>query len=269
MHVDTYGIELTAYEEEHIESYFQPFQNECRAFGRLKEFSMEHLGVRCHGYIILNETQLDFMRSKYNFDRWDYDPEYDEHQPVRAIVKDIVYMGQDLPEQEYIALHVTPKTVPKMLEDLKFMHQLGITIKDIDFNNYIHNKFLDLSHAWTAPHPLLIKGKDPEKFPPLRRAINDAFSMDDFIDAWNEHNPRQKIWKRFLPHRSYRYRLRPRGKYKYHWGYRPEEFTYESAARRFKIDPLKFKGEDAPLVEEFKAVLPKVSTEVALVLRPP
>lgn len=222
---------------------------------------MEHLGVRCHGYITLNETQLAFMRSKYDFDLWDFDQEYDENEPVRAIVKDIVYMGRELPEKEYIALHITPKTVPKMVNDLKSMHQLGICISDIAFQNYIHNKFVDLSHAWTVPHPLLIKGEDPYEFPPLRRATNDAWLMDDFIDIWNEHNPRQIIWRRLLPERSLHLRLRPRErKRKVCWRYRPEEFTYESAAKIFKIDPLKFRREDMPLVEGPKAPKPKSST---------
>ncbi len=235
MSEETYGVELESDDEEYVEGYFQPFQCECRAFGRLKEFGMEHLGVRCYGYITLTDTHLAFMRSKYDFESWDYDPAYHEHKPVRAIVKELVYMGHDLSEKEYVALHVSPKTVPKMIKDLKAMHRLGISINDVDFDNYIHGKFLDLSHAWTAPHPLLLKHKDPTNFPPLLEAKNDAMKMDEFIDIWNEWYPNRWIWNRLLPNPEYTQKLRPRKRRNNVWNIRPEHFTYESVSRRFKI----------------------------------
>lgn len=196
---------------------------------------MEHLGVRCYGYITLNDTHLAFMRKKYDFKHWFYDPKFHKHEPVRAIVKELVYMPRDdLPEEEYVALHVTPKTVSKMFKDLKTMHHLGISINDVDFENYIHGKFVDLSHAWTAPHPLLLKGKNPREFPPLRGAKEDAMKMDEFIDNWNACYPDQWIWNRLLPNPSYIRKLRRRKGRKTWWDVRPENFTYESAAKRFK-----------------------------------
>ncbi|CAJ2509226.1 Uu.00g142520.m01.CDS01 [Anthostomella pinea] len=96
---NTFGQELDFAERE---NYFEPFQNECRAYGRLKEFGWEDLTFKCFGYILLEQTHLTFLKRTYeNFYKcdWDYDSdeEYCRKEPVRAIVKEFV----DIPKTEH------------------------------------------------------------------------------------------------------------------------------------------------------------------------
>jgi hypothetical protein len=42
-------------------NYMDPFNNECRVYGRLKETNKEHLAIECHGYLIFTP---EYLRTK-------------------------------------------------------------------------------------------------------------------------------------------------------------------------------------------------------------
>lgn len=43
--------------------YSDPFNNECRAFGRLREAGCEDLAVKCFGYVLLDEESEQQLHS--------------------------------------------------------------------------------------------------------------------------------------------------------------------------------------------------------------
>ncbi|KAK3901226.1 kinetochore Sim4 complex subunit FTA2-domain-containing protein [Staphylotrichum tortipilum] len=114
--------------------YLDPFNCECRAYGRLRAEQREDLAVGAHGYLLLTPEQEAEMR-------------WEEHLgvPVRAIVKDLAL--EDKPW--------TPAQQPALWRDLEDLHALGILVRDITVFNYVGGKLVDLGHAWTMPHPCL------------------------------------------------------------------------------------------------------------------
>lgn len=136
-------------------NYLDPFNCECRAYGRLKQENREDLSVRVHGYILLtsdqersitddqeeDEDSLDALDGNGPWGRW----EWHRGLPLRAIVKDL--LSFDVKHNIY--------DVHKMYIDLKAFHELGILIRDLHPDNYLGGKLIDLSRAWTMYHPCL------------------------------------------------------------------------------------------------------------------
>ncbi|KAH6623928.1 kinetochore Sim4 complex subunit FTA2-domain-containing protein [Chaetomium tenue] len=136
--------------------YIDPFNCECRAYGRLKEENREHLATPAHGYLLLRPDQeLEITKLIVGPD---HTPEEDaraqggriwnrheEHRSlqIRAIVKDIA-KGTD---------PFATADVPKMWSDLEALHAVGILVHDVHAYNYIGGKLIDFSRAWTTPHP--------------------------------------------------------------------------------------------------------------------
>jgi hypothetical protein len=140
--------------------YFDPFNCECRAYGRLKAAGREELAVQAHGYLLLSpqqEAEVAARISAIDSDESDTDNEagktknpwgrMGEHsgQPVHAIVKNFVDDGH----------HFTASQVPDLWKDLEDFRTLGILVRDIKIGNYLGGKILDFSRAWTVPHPSL------------------------------------------------------------------------------------------------------------------
>ncbi|KAL2195943.1 kinetochore Sim4 complex subunit FTA2-domain-containing protein [Corynascus similis CBS 632.67] len=118
--------------------YFDPFNCECRAYGRLNDAKREDLAVKAHGYLLLTPQQeADLERrmtgnphpvsganagelTGHNFWNW-----YEQHRglPVRAIVKELV------------------------------LHSLGILVGDTHGGNYLCGKLVDFSRSLTMYHP--------------------------------------------------------------------------------------------------------------------
>ncbi|KAF4970752.1 hypothetical protein FSARC_2265 [Fusarium sarcochroum] len=149
-----------------FESRFTPFENECRAFGRLQEAGCEHLAVKIHGYVALELTKvidqkLQVARSKM---RWPYlelvDFLSNGDGPTMGIVKDWVDMAEcdneDLRERYDRITQINQ--FPRMLEDLHELHKSGIVVRDLKSDQYVNGILVDLSFAMTVPHPY---GPDP------------------------------------------------------------------------------------------------------------
>lgn len=144
--------------------YFDPFNCECRAYGRLKEEKREDLAVKAYGYLLLTLGQEDDLARKvtgepslpphtnadelngYNFWR-----RHEQHRglPVRAIVKELV------PRKA-----LDPNQAQGMWADLQALHSVGIFVGDTHGGNYLGGKLVDFSRSWTMYHPALVQIHD-------------------------------------------------------------------------------------------------------------
>ncbi|RKL47714.1 hypothetical protein BFJ72_g1945 [Fusarium proliferatum] len=147
--------------------HFTPFENECRAFGRLKDVGREDLAVKVHGYVALNCTdviaeKLQAARSKmicpYAKLEWFLSI---ENGVSLGIVKDWVdeveYDDEDTNELYQQVVQVSH--FPRMLEGLHELHKHGIVVKDLSDRQYVNGTLVDLSMSSTVPHPF---GPDPD-----------------------------------------------------------------------------------------------------------
>lgn len=136
--------------------YSDPFNCECRVYGRLKEENHEELAIRAHGYVLLSKDQERRVTEGLgeHFTDWEKHPEplscdglfwrweVHRHEPLRAIVKD--YVEAPTP---WIA-----SQIPQMYADLEELHKLGILVRDIHQGNYLGGKLVDFSMAWAMYH---------------------------------------------------------------------------------------------------------------------
>ncbi|KAK3292461.1 kinetochore Sim4 complex subunit FTA2-domain-containing protein [Chaetomium fimeti] len=133
--------------------YFDAFSCECRAYGRLKEEGREDLAVPAHGYLFLTPKQEArittkivgcITESELDGDLWRRSEET-RHLPIRAIVKELA--------TDFVPFR--PSDVTGMWGGLQDFHRLGILVRDVTVFNYMGGKLVDLSRAWTWPHPAL------------------------------------------------------------------------------------------------------------------
>lgn len=140
--------------------YFDPFNCECRAYGRLKKRQRENLAVKAYGYLLLTPQQETELARKVTgnpsllshasagtLDGDNFWKRYEEHrgQPVRAIVKELV--SGKAPN---------PHDAQRMWADLDNLHSLGIFVRDTHGGNYLGGKLVDFSRSWTMYHPALV-----------------------------------------------------------------------------------------------------------------
>ncbi|KAL8836998.1 MAG: hypothetical protein Q9176_005999 [Flavoplaca citrina] len=129
----------------HLDHYFDPFYNECRAYGRLIEKNLNgQVAVRCHGYMMLSAEYEDTLEDQFVMNGWnrlaeEYDEPPSKRQPLRAIVKDLV-------------LEDTVWKPRVMLSHLKRMRKHGVFVMDIKPENYKGGMLVDFSIALTEPH---------------------------------------------------------------------------------------------------------------------
>ena len=141
--------------------YFDPFNCECRAYGRLGEEKREHLAVKAYGYLLLTPQQETDLSQKvtgessllphanagklngYNFWR-----RHEQHRglSVRAIVKELV------PREA-----LNPNQAQGMWAGLQALHSLGIFVGDTHGGNYLGGKLADFSRSWTMYHPAMVQ----------------------------------------------------------------------------------------------------------------
>ncbi|KAI1264502.1 kinetochore Sim4 complex subunit FTA2-domain-containing protein [Xylariaceae sp. FL1019] len=187
---DDQGVELT---DDEWENYFWPFPNECRAYGRLKEFHQEHLAFKCYGYLKIEGSHFEFLREVYNDfagRHWYYVPELEECQEksLHAIVKELVTIPDGV---HRLDLSMNRRMARRAIKNLDSLHKLGICDLDINEDNFMMGKQLDFSTAMTAPHPFLTR-KHGDSFKPLREAELDRGALDELIRDWNERHPNEQ-----------------------------------------------------------------------------
>ncbi|KAH8756245.1 kinetochore Sim4 complex subunit FTA2-domain-containing protein [Diaporthe sp. PMI_573] len=165
--------------------YLDPFNCECRAYGRLKQEDREDLAVRVYGYITLTREQekavteasgeewVDWEKHPKPLDcdgifqRW----ETHRHQRLRAIVKEYIPSPEPW----------TASQIPQMYTDLETLHALGILVRDIHPGNYLGGKLVDFSRAWTMYHICLDRSTPGG----LHRArLEEPSKFEEMIDMW-------------------------------------------------------------------------------------
>jgi hypothetical protein len=127
-------------------SYLDPFNCECRAFGRLKEEGREDLAVKTYGDLLLTSKQETILTKRvlgWDSDDGSYEDEaytiagrngnntwgrFEQHRqlPIRAIVKELV---DDKPFEAAQLLQLWP--------ELEELHKLGILVGDVHGGNYL------------------------------------------------------------------------------------------------------------------------------------
>ncbi|KAL9630621.1 MAG: hypothetical protein Q9204_004627 [Flavoplaca sp. TL-2023a] len=133
---------------DHLDHYFDPFYNECRAYGRLIAENLNgQVAVRCHGYMMLSAEHEDTLDNQFEMNGWnrlaeEYDEPPSKRQPLRAIIKDLV-----LEDTVW-----KPRVAVRMLSHLKTMRKHGVYVMDIKPSNYKGGKLVDFSIALTEPH---------------------------------------------------------------------------------------------------------------------
>ncbi|KFA56191.1 hypothetical protein S40293_00141 [Stachybotrys chartarum IBT 40293] len=156
-------------------NYSDPFNRECRAFGRIQEAGLNGtLSIECFGYVLLDEDHertmmdqfshedLDFLGEATSY--WPIDPALRSRfvssagklPPIRGIVKEF---GQNLNV-------FTTLTARYALRDTKALHRIGIFGLDARMDQLLNYRPTDFSVATTLPHylfsPELIPSVSPD-----------------------------------------------------------------------------------------------------------
>lgn len=179
--------------------HLNPFNAECRAFGRLKEMGCEDAAVRVYGYVDIDMTEaveqkirdampgcFDDPRSAHFIESVDVmlcrvGPDWNAGLPTMAIVKDWVEAAPDF-RTDMIA---QGKSFRRILQNLHKLHRCGIVVRDISDAQFVNGVLVDLSHARTTPH---VFGPDSGIRPAWEwasMAAYDLYSLQEMIDWWN------------------------------------------------------------------------------------
>jgi len=181
--------------------YSEPFNAECRAFGRLRDEGYEDLALPCFGYLLLDEQHERQMMDRFsdleltfngNPDNMVPDDIRGNHlgrdgrpPPIRGIVKEL--------GQGYEPLRT--KGARRLLRDIIQLQQLGIIYLDVAFRQLVNGRFADFSTAVTTPHfltsPELNPLLTPEwisamEFELFQYSISDFWDFDNMVRYWNE-----------------------------------------------------------------------------------
>ncbi len=146
---------------QHYLDFYDPFNCECRAYGRLLAEQRTDLAVRAHGYLLLTPDQEAEITTAVSSEPYipDIDrpilngrgvwarQEENRYLPIHAILKDLVPDDTE---------PFTPDQMDGMWRDLQDLHRLGILVRDVRVGNYLGGKLIDFSRAWTAPHPRFV-----------------------------------------------------------------------------------------------------------------
>lgn len=192
--------------------YMEPFNCECRAYGRLQDSGYaDDMAIKCLGYVLLDEETERAMMEQFDAEDLVFDgiEEYDtgeirahfQQPPLRGIVKKL---GCPLVKDHEV---LTTPLARRMLRDTTRLHQLGIISVDIASRQYIDGKLADFSTTVTAPHPMLT----PELNPGLssrhlqmmeqarfNMCIKDFIDRDIAVSRWNKRgggrdNPKARV----------------------------------------------------------------------------
>ncbi|KAL2164002.1 hypothetical protein VTH06DRAFT_3216 [Thermothelomyces fergusii] len=166
----------------HEIDFLDPFNCECRVYGRLKQEGREDLAVRAYGYLLLTpEQEAEVAKRARGTEIHPHIPanaktvldgrnfwerrEIHRHLPVRAIVKELVTDRNPF----------DPSKLRNLWQDLEDLHKLGILVRDICPRNYMASgKLIDFSRAWTMPSPCF-EAIEPEEL--LEQRHYDALSL--------------------------------------------------------------------------------------------
>ncbi|KIH87265.1 hypothetical protein SPBR_04998 [Sporothrix brasiliensis 5110] len=188
--------------------YSEPFNSECRAFGRLHETGHTELAVACYGYVLLDEVHEQLLADRLNLEMngncelpgaYDMRSRYlgersGKPPPIRGILKEL---GTSI---EWVdPPNLTVRDAHRILRDIIQLQQLGIFSLDVRRDQLINNKFCDFSVAMTVPHFLTNFELNPKLAAEQKRAMvheafliasNDYWAFEEMIYSSCE-KPRQ------------------------------------------------------------------------------
>ncbi|KAI1443372.1 kinetochore Sim4 complex subunit FTA2-domain-containing protein [Annulohypoxylon stygium] len=190
--------------------YSEPFNCECRAFGRLQETGNEDLANKCYGYLLLDEEHENIVMNQFNHPQIEFggDAEgygFDDARerflgkdgrqpPIRGIVKEFGQDRQDL----------TTRVAKKYLRDIIRFQQLSIFNLDPGQRQLVDNKVADFTTAITIPHfmtnPELNPNLTPEQISDIEFQVfylcsGDYWAFDEMIKDWNIlHSSKLKVY---------------------------------------------------------------------------
>lgn len=168
-----------------IVSESDPFNCECRAFGRLKETNNEHVAVKCYGYVILSDEEERDLKTQSGVD-WTR-PRGQAKLGIRGIIKEY------LPDTKAFER----KMMPIMRQDMLSLHKLGICVFDLRAGNYMMGKIVDFSQAMVVPHRDLDLKNSPDRAKYHSNA--DFVAFDGVVEDWNTEHPDQEYRQFFTP----------------------------------------------------------------------
>ncbi|KAG8418655.1 hypothetical protein J3459_012175 [Metarhizium acridum] len=187
----------------------EPFNRECRSFGRLQEAGYEELAVKCFGYLLLDEEHERAMRDKFTGMELEFDGNaerlgYKEARsrfpgksgrppPIRGIVKEFGFGVEELKTRD----------MKRLFRTMTQLHQLGIINLDVADRQLIGGKICDFSTAITVPHPITTPELNPHLYIESEAlnmlqlgtfviCMNDYWTFDDMVRTWNEEHEDQK-----------------------------------------------------------------------------
>lgn len=218
-----------------LSHYSEPFNAECRAFGRLQETGREELAVKCFGYVLLDDLHEHALRTRFsakergytdndiNFNWNGDDPGHKDVRslfrtadgrlpPLRGIVKEF---GTE-------AERLRPGLARKILKYIVYLQQLGILRSDVALRQLINGKIADFSTAITMPHfmstPELNPHLNAEELAMMERelfrfSLSDYLDFDNMVHEWNCEDcedPKDQIsvWAYPHKHSQHRHNLR-------------------------------------------------------------
>lgn len=134
--------------QEDIEGQTNPFNAECRAYGRLALIPRKTpIATPCHGFISIPAKQESFFARKFNISDWNR-PEEElslppaKRQPFRALVKTLVETDPK----------ITMELIEQIRRDLVALNRRGVYVMDVEWDKYEGGHLAGLSSAWTTPH---------------------------------------------------------------------------------------------------------------------
>ncbi|CAG9948838.1 unnamed protein product [Clonostachys rosea f. rosea IK726] len=140
----------------HTVTYYRdPFYNECRAYGRIREplkgkRKLSDVAVPCHGFLFLSDRDQQYLDDN-GYELWSsiIDPSYQEKTiegfRYRAIVKDLASSGPG----------VTGDNLGKVFNRTVAMNQHKIVNCDIRLDNFRDGKIVDFGNSFTSPHIIM------------------------------------------------------------------------------------------------------------------
>ncbi|EPE03319.1 hypothetical protein F503_02057 [Ophiostoma piceae UAMH 11346] len=191
-----------------LAQYSEPFNAECRAFGRLQEAGYSELAIPCYGYILLDEENERRLQDKFNLE-FNGDNEISEDDlrgrflgersgkppPVRCIVK---ALGSTHARNDPVNFSVP--MMRRLFRETVQLQQLGIFCHDTRIENLINDKLADFSTAITVPHFMttpelnpLLTAKDIEdmELETFMRTMSDYWAYIEML-FFMDRNPAQR-----------------------------------------------------------------------------
>lgn len=132
-------------------TYLWPFANECRAFARLHQSSLNGIvAVKCHGWMRLSDEQLQraqYLSKDDNLCRW-------------SIVKDLIVADTVVEDR------------PSILHNIDRLYEERILVQDPRPDNFKGKYLVDLGSTRTYPHVFWNKYEEDAFYKGAKRVIS-------------------------------------------------------------------------------------------------